>query len=61
MVAEITGCGEDAATDAVSRADGDVKIASLMALGVDRVTAETVLDRNGDDLRRAFAELGRED
>ena len=44
MVAEITGCGEGAATDAVSRADGDVKIASLMALGVDRVTAETVLD-----------------
>jgi N-acetylmuramic acid 6-phosphate etherase len=59
MVAQITGCSEAAAAEATARADGDVKIASLLVFGVDRAFAEEILARNGDNLRLALADIAR--
>jgi N-acetylmuramic acid 6-phosphate etherase len=57
MVAQITGCEEATAIDALSQADGDVKIASLIVFGVDRPLAEAILARSGDNLRIALADV----
>jgi N-acetylmuramic acid 6-phosphate etherase len=57
MVAQITGCDERTAIEALARADGDVKIAALIVFGVDRVFAADILARNGDDLRHALADI----
>jgi N-acetylmuramic acid 6-phosphate etherase len=57
MVTQITGCEETTAIDALSHADGDVKIAALMVFGVDRPLAEAILARSGDDLRAALRDV----
>ncbi|HEX2137686.1 MAG TPA: N-acetylmuramic acid 6-phosphate etherase [Microvirga sp.] len=57
MVAQITGCSDSTAVDALAQADGDVKIASLMVQGVDRALAEALLARNDDNLRLALADI----
>ena len=57
MVAQITGCEEPTAIDALAQADGDVKIASLIVFGVDRPLAEAILARSGDNLRVALADV----
>jgi N-acetylmuramic acid 6-phosphate etherase len=57
MVAQITGCEEQTAIDALAQADGDVKIASLIVFGVDRPLAEAILARSGDSLRAALADV----
>jgi len=57
MVAQITGCEEATAIDALAQADGDVKIASLIVFGVDRPLAEAILARSGDSLRVALADV----
>jgi N-acetylmuramic acid 6-phosphate etherase len=57
MVAQITGCEEATAIDALAHADGDVKIASLIVFGVDRPLAEAILARSGDNLRVALADV----
>src|SRR5919107_548867 len=57
MVAQITGCEEATAIDALAQADGDVKIASLIVFGVDRPLAEAILARSGDNLRVALADV----
>jgi N-acetylmuramic acid 6-phosphate etherase len=57
MVMQITGCDAQTAVDALSQADGDVKIAALVAFGVDRSLAEVILNRCGDNLRAALADV----
>jgi N-acetylmuramic acid 6-phosphate etherase len=56
MVGALTGCGEDAAAAAVSEADGDVKRAVLLALGVPAAQAAALLERHDGNLRAAIAE-----
>jgi N-acetylmuramic acid 6-phosphate etherase len=57
MVTQITGCEESTAIEALSQADGDVKIASLIVFGVDRPLAEAILARSKDNLRVALADV----
>ncbi len=59
MVAQITGCSEAAAVEALAQADGDLKIASLIIHGADRAAAEAILARNDDNLRFALKEIAR--
>lgn len=59
MVAQITGCDERTAIDAMAEAGGDVKIASLIAYGVDRAFAETILARSDDNLRLALIDIAK--
>jgi N-acetylmuramic acid 6-phosphate etherase len=57
MVAQITGCSQADAVDALAQADGDVKTAALIAFGVDRPFAQEILARNDENLRLALADL----
>lgn len=57
MVARITGCDQQSAAEALGRADGDVRLAAMLALGATRPEAEETLRRNGGNLRAALAEL----
>src|SRR5690242_8216854 len=57
MVAQIARCDLSHAARALDEADGDIKMAVLLALGVDRVDAESVLKDCEGNLRRVFAEL----
>lgn len=57
MVAEIAGCDEAQAADAVERAGGDVKAAVLLARGVDAVAAAALLVKHDRNLRAALAEI----
>jgi N-acetylmuramic acid 6-phosphate etherase len=57
MVAQITGCDERTAIQALAQAEGDVKIAALIVFGVDQAFAADLLARNGDDLRHALADI----
>jgi N-acetylmuramic acid 6-phosphate etherase len=59
MVAQITGCDDATAVEALAQADGDVKIASLIVFGVDRAFAEAILARSGDNLRTALADIAK--
>jgi N-acetylmuramic acid 6-phosphate etherase len=56
MVARIAGVTQDLARDALAQSAGEIKLASLLALGHDRAAAEAVLARSGGNLRTA---LGR--
>jgi N-acetylmuramic acid 6-phosphate etherase len=58
IVAAIAGCAEDAAVAALARADGDVKLAALLARGVDDAEAKAALAKHEGNLRLAIAELG---
>jgi N-acetylmuramic acid 6-phosphate etherase len=57
MVAQIAHCDPSHATRSLERAEGNIKAAVLLALGVDKMDAETVLKNCGGNLRRVFAEL----
>jgi len=57
MVAQIAHCDPSHATRSLERAEGDIKAAVLLALGFDKMDAETVLKNCGGNLRRVFAEL----
>src|SRR5436190_18969521 len=59
MVAQIAHCDPSHAARWLEQADGDVKTASLLALGIDRVDAETILKNCDGNLRRVFAELAK--
>jgi N-acetylmuramic acid 6-phosphate etherase len=59
MVAQITGCDERTAIDAIAESGGDVKVASLIACGVERAFAESILARSGDNLRLALADVAK--
>jgi N-acetylmuramic acid 6-phosphate etherase len=57
MVVTLTGCTTEDAASAMSKADGDVKLAVLIARGMDRKAAEGLLEKAGGNLRRAIAEI----
>lgn len=56
MVATITGCTEDAAAAAMAEADGDVKLAVLLALGAGAADARALLAKHDGNLRAAIAD-----
>ena len=56
MVAKIAGCSVGAATDALGKAGGDIKAASLMAMGVSVEVAVSLLAKHNGNLRSALAE-----
>jgi N-acetylmuramic acid 6-phosphate etherase len=60
MVAQIAHCDPPHASGSLEQAKGDIKTASLLALGVDRVDAETLLKNCDGNLRRVFAELAKD-
>jgi N-acetylmuramic acid 6-phosphate etherase len=60
MVAQIAHCDPSHAARWLERAEGDIKMAGLLALGVDRVDAETILKNCDGSLRRVFAELAKD-
>jgi N-acetylmuramic acid 6-phosphate etherase len=60
MVAQIAQCDPSQAAHSLEQAKGDIKTAGLLALGVDRLDAETLLKNCDGNLRRVFAELARD-
>ncbi|SDR22315.1 N-acetylmuramic acid 6-phosphate etherase [Rhizobiales bacterium GAS191] len=59
MVAKIAGCEAEPAARALREAHGEVKLASLLALGAKRDEAEAALQRHDGNLRLALRELRR--
>jgi N-acetylmuramic acid 6-phosphate etherase len=60
MVAQIAHCDPAQAAHALEQADGDIKTAALLALGLDKDQAEAVLKECDGNLRRVFAELSKD-
>jgi len=60
MVAQIAHCDSSHAASSLEQAEGDIKTAVLLALGVDKVEAESVLKDCDGNLRRVFAELAKD-
>jgi N-acetylmuramic acid 6-phosphate etherase len=60
IVSQIVGCGENDAAAFVQRAEGDVKIAVLLALGWDQTDAVEALLRHGGNLRSVIDELSHD-
>jgi N-acetylmuramic acid 6-phosphate etherase len=57
IVTQIVGCGAKDAALFVERADGDVKLAILLGLGLETADAANVLKRHHGNLRTAIGEL----
>ena len=57
MVVTITGCDDRAAVEAMAKADGDVKLAVLLASGADMAAATSALSKHAGNLRFALSEL----
>ena len=57
MVAQIAQCDPSHAARSLEQAEGDIKTAVLLAQGVAKVDAETILKSSDGNLRRVFAEL----
>ena len=53
-------CDPSHAARSLEQAEGDIKTAVLLALGVGRVDAETILKNCDGNLRRVFAELAKD-
>jgi N-acetylmuramic acid 6-phosphate etherase len=60
MVAQIARCDDAQAARALEQAEGEIKTAVLLALGFDKIGAETILRQCDGNLRRVFAELARQ-
>jgi N-acetylmuramic acid 6-phosphate etherase len=60
IVNQIVGCGEDAAARWVAEADGDVKLAVLLGLGLEEADATALLHKHHGNLRSAIGELTHE-
>ena len=60
MVGQIAQCDLPRAARALEDAEGDIKTAVLLALGVDKHEAEAVLRNCQGNLRRVFADLARD-
>jgi N-acetylmuramic acid 6-phosphate etherase len=60
MVAQIAHCDPSQAASALEQAEGDIKTGALLALGLDKAQAETVLKECDGNLRRVFAELSKD-
>ena len=58
MVGEIAGVDSGSAETALEQADGNIKLAALIALGVDAERAATLLDESGGNLREAVGRAG---
>ncbi len=56
IVSRIADCDTSVAAEALKSADGEIKVATLMALGSDKDQARALLDEAGGNLRRALAE-----
>jgi len=59
MVSELAVCPAEVAADALTRADGDIKRAVLLAGGMSAMRADDLLLRHDGNLRRALREVGR--
>src|SRR5262249_53839550 len=59
MVSEIVRCPEDDAARYVEQADGDVKMAVLVGLGLDPGEAAQILRRHGGNLRKIIGDSSR--
>ena len=59
MVAQIAHCDPSHAARSLEQADGDIKMAVLLALGVDRVDANAILKNCDGNLRCVLAEIAR--
>lgn len=57
MVAQITGCSEDQAAEALAQCDGRVKTAVLVLRGLDPAAADDLLEGSGGNLRVALEKL----
>jgi N-acetylmuramic acid 6-phosphate etherase len=57
MVSQITGCTDATAIDALREADGDMKVASMIALGVKAADARDALLRHDGNLREALSQF----
>lgn len=57
MVVTITGCEESVATTAVAKSEGDVKLAVLLACGLESGAAKALLEKHDGNLRLAMAEI----
>ena len=57
MVARIASCDREEAARALQEADGEVKLAALLASGAERTEAEAALRRHGGNLRLALRDL----
>jgi N-acetylmuramic acid 6-phosphate etherase len=57
IVDQIVGCGKREAECFVEKADGDVKLAILLGLGLETAEAGAVLQRHHGNLRSAIGEL----
>jgi N-acetylmuramic acid 6-phosphate etherase len=60
MVAQIAHCDPSQAARSLEQAEGDIKTAVLLALGIGKADAEIILSRCDGNLRRVFAELAKE-
>jgi len=60
MVAQIAHCDPSHAARSLELAEGDIKTAVLLASGIDKVDAETILKNCDGNLRRVFATLAKE-
>ena len=61
IVSEIVGCKEADATRHLDAADGELKTAILIGLGLGQIDAAALLDRHRGNLRSAIAELRHDD
>lgn len=57
MVEAIAGCADDIAASAIARSQGDVKLAVLLACGLETDAARSLLDKHHGNLRFAMAEV----
>ena len=57
MVGHIVGCSAEDAADFVARAEGDVKIAVLLGLGMNNADALAALQQHDGNLRSAIGDL----
>ena len=57
MVSQITDCDDATAIEALRQADGDMKVASLIALGAGADEARAALVRHDGNLRHALSEF----
>jgi N-acetylmuramic acid 6-phosphate etherase len=60
MVAQIAYCEPLHAARSLDEADGDIKTAVLLALGIGRADADSILKNCDGNLRRAFIELAKD-
>jgi N-acetylmuramic acid 6-phosphate etherase len=61
MISQIAQCNSAQAAEALEKADGQIKIAVLLVLGLDKDEARHILTQSDGNLRRVLAELAKAD